>query len=99
VALVASSTAPLVIAGSLAPAVGAVTVTLSAVSGTTLTRLRRRKVKVAGDGLFQVDFGTRPPGAYEITATTAATAENAAGAAPPLQVTIPPAVTPPAPGG
>lgn len=88
ISLTTTGTAPLVIAGTVTPPAGPVTVTLYALVGSARQRVARHRVHPTADGAFTVDFGARAPGSYQVTATTRASASNAAGVSAPLAVTV-----------
>ena len=81
------SSSPLVLAGTVSPA-SPVTVYLYRAPHTGGKPVRQRRVKVSG-GRFTAHLPTPRPGTYVAIARSAADANTAAGASPPLTVTVP----------
>jgi N-acetylmuramoyl-L-alanine amidase len=85
--LTAQSTSPLVLSGTISPGKRQVTVDLYRGSSAAGKPLAKRRVKVVGGG-FSVQMPVPGPGSYVLVARSAADATNAAGASPPLAVTV-----------
>jgi hypothetical protein len=87
VTLAATSTSPLVLAGAVSPAAGPVTVSLYPAPHTTGRTVRKTRVRVS-NGRFAAHLSAPAPGTYVAIARSAGTAHNAAGASPPVTVTV-----------
>jgi hypothetical protein len=88
ITLAATSVSPLVLTGTVSPATGPVTVDLYRASHPGGKPVRQRRVRVSG-GRFTAHLATPRPGSYVAIARTAPDANNAAGASPPVTVTVP----------
>jgi hypothetical protein len=88
ITLAATSTSPLVLAGTVSPAKRSVTVFLYRAGHTGGKRVKKRRVNVSR-GRFTAHLPAPPPGTYVAIARTAADASTAAGASPPVTVTVP----------
>ena len=78
-----SGTGPLQVSGAIAPAKAAVTIELRRAG-----RVVRRKRIAVSAGRFAAAIRAPKPGLYTLVARTAADADNAAGASPPVAVTV-----------
>jgi hypothetical protein len=87
VTLTLDSAAPLQVSGTVSPAGPRVTIDLYRVVGRRRHLVASRHLPAAG-GSFAVGLGTRRPGNYVLIASTPANARYAAGASPPVALTI-----------
>jgi hypothetical protein len=88
ITLAATSSSPLVLAGTVSPAKRSVTVYLYRAAHTGGKPVKKRRVNVSG-GRFTAHLSAPRPGTYVAIARSAADASTAAGASPPVTVTVP----------
>jgi N-acetylmuramoyl-L-alanine amidase-like protein len=85
--LTAESTSPLLLTGTISPVKRRVTIDLYGGATATGKPLAKHRLKVLA-GRFSVQMAVPGPGSYVLVARSAADASNAAGASPPLAVTV-----------